>query len=134
MVKLVGFVVVFLILLGCSREVDVVAPVNEKAALAGVVVEPVSLADDYLIRLENYQLVALSTGGFEMVADVSFIPKGKQLEVVLVMFEEEEVANVEVYRRGEPVSWTWVTANRIRCFVPNEIINFRCAYVLLDNE
>jgi hypothetical protein len=140
MKKLLVFFVVFLVLVGCSREDQVVAPINEKISLAEVnngIPSPlpiVPLIDASLIKVDGrWMKIGSVPGGFEIDADLSFLPKGYELEVVMVVFEEGEVADVSVYRRGSAMTWTWIGTNRIKVLVENRVRNFRCVYVLCEN-
>ena len=139
MKKLLVFFVVFLVVVGCSREDRVMAPINENVSLAKVTNVPsplpiVPLIDASLIKVDSRWIkIGSVPSGFEIDADLSFLPKGYELEVVMVVFEEGEVADVSVYRKGEPMTWTWIGKDRIKVLVENRVRNFRCVYVLCEN-
>jgi hypothetical protein len=139
MKKLLVFGVVFLVVVSCSREDRVMAPINENVSLVEVNNVPsplpiVPLIDASLIKVDRrWMKIGSVPGGFEIDVDLSFLPKGYELEVVMVVFEEGEVADVSVYRKGEPVTWTWIGKDRIKVLVENRVRNFRCVYVLCEN-
>jgi len=100
MKKLAGFVVVFLVLLGCSREVDIMTPMAEsevEARLSNTENIPMfPMVNEELVATE-YQVVSLFPGGYMLYVKPF---SNKHTDLIIILTRTGGLVNALVYPEG----------------------------------